>query len=420
MHIIFVTTELATKDNSSGGLATFTANIARIFFKHGNKVGILLVTTKEQNIEFDEGIYFKNIYIEKTDWDEYDFISKLYYPENEKEATWNRRELVRVGKAELVRREVEKLDKENKVDIVHFCNHGALSLMFKPDIPYVVRISGYMNICAGGANTPNGSTEFTDNPLTISDKLEIHAMKKANHVIVPSRFLADITQESLEITPTVLENPFVLSEDDWDYNIFSKELRDKKYLLFFGTLKYLKGIQVVADLAGNFLCQNPERYLVLAGIDTELETENGSSVMASDYVKEKAGSYADRVIYLGKLVREQVYPIVKNAELCIFPSRIENLSNACIEAMALGKIVIATDGASFEQLIENKVSGYLCKRDDAESFLTAVNEALALSGEEKVSMERKAQERVRKLEPDSIYEQYFEFYNRVIRGEHKI
>lgn len=244
MHIIFVTTELATKHNSSGGLATFTANMARIFFEHGNKVGVLLVTTKEQDIKFDSGIYFKNIYIDKQDWEEYDFVSKLYYPNDEKESDWNRKQLVKIRKAELVRQEIEEINRAEHVDIVHFCNHGALSFMMKSDIPYVVRISGFMNIVAGGANTPHGSIAFADNPLSIADELEIHAMKKADHVIVPSKFLARIAKENLKIEPTVLESPFVLSEGAWDYSIFTERLRDKKYLLFVGTLKFLKGIEV--------------------------------------------------------------------------------------------------------------------------------------------------------------------------------
>lgn len=414
MHIIFVTTELATKHNSSGGLATFTANMARIFFEHGNKVGVLLVTTKEQDIKFDSGIYFKNIYIDKQDWEEYDFVSKLYYPNDEKESDWNRKQLVKIRKAELVRQEIEEINRAEHVDIVHFCNHGALSFMMKSDIPYVVRISGFMNIVAGGANTPHGSIAFADNPLSIADELEIHAMKKADHVIVPSKFLARIAKENLKIEPTVLESPFVLSEGAWDYSIFTERLRDKKYLLFVGTLKFLKGIEVIAGLVETFLCKNPERYLVLAGIDTELQDENGASVMASEYIKKKAGDFADRVIYAGKLAREQVYPIVKNAELCIFPSRIENLSNACIEAMALGKIVIATNGASYEQLIDDRVSGFLCERDNPASFLAAVNEALQMSEEGKKEMILRALDRIELLNPETIYRKYLQFYTKVI------
>lgn len=123
----------------------------------------------------------------------------------------------------------------------------------------------------------------------------------------------------------------------------------------------------------------------------------------------------DRVIYIGQIVREQLYPVIKNAECCLLPSRIENLSNACIEAMAMGKIVVATNGASYEQLIDDRVSGFLCERDNPASYLKAVDEVLAMSTEERNKIGLKAIEVTKRLEPQKIYEQYLAFYEKVIR-----
>ena len=85
MHIIFVTFELATKNNSSGGLATFTANISRIFRNKGNMVEILWVTTKKVEVLFDEDIIVHNLFIPLDEWMEFDFISKQM-SENENDA----------------------------------------------------------------------------------------------------------------------------------------------------------------------------------------------------------------------------------------------------------------------------------------------------------------------------------------------
>ncbi len=106
---------------------------------------------------------------------------------------------------------------------------------------------------------------------------------------------------------------------------------------------------------------------------------------------------------------------MQNAELRVLPSQIENLSNACIEAMAMGKIVVATKDASYEQLIENGISRFLCERDNAESFLQGVCEALDLSLEERQKMETNAVSVTERFAPDKkIYEQYLKFYGRVI------
>ena len=136
---------------------------------------------------------------------------------------------------------------------------------------------------------------------------------------------------------------------------------------------------------------------------------------ADELVRKKAGEYSNRVIYAGRLVREQLYPLIQYAELCLLPSRIENLSNACIEAMAMGKIVVATNGASYEQLIDDRVSGFLCERDNPASYLKAVDEVLAMSTEERNKIGLKAIEVTKRLEPQKIYEQYLAFYEKVIR-----
>lgn len=58
-----MTTELATPNNVSGGLASFTANIARIFTANKHTVTILLSTVKESEITFDDNIVLEKVFI---------------------------------------------------------------------------------------------------------------------------------------------------------------------------------------------------------------------------------------------------------------------------------------------------------------------------------------------------------------------
>jgi glycosyltransferase involved in cell wall biosynthesis len=48
----------------------------------------------------------------------------------------------------------------------------------------------------------------------------------------------------------------------------------------------------------------------------------------------------------------------------VLPSLVDNLPNACLEAMALGKPVIGTSGASFEELLTDGISGFLVPPGD--------------------------------------------------------
>ena len=47
---------------------------------------------------------------------------------------------------------------------------------------------------------------------------------------------------------------------------------------------------------------------------------------------------------LDKLPHRQLYPVIAGARLVVLPSLIENLPNAGLEAMALGRAVIGTAG----------------------------------------------------------------------------
>ncbi len=415
MHIAIVTTELASSNHSSGGLASFSANLVRIFRENGHKVSIVLAATKKENILFDKGIDVYETFIPKSVWGIFDRMAGIGASVTDEEKDEIRRFFMNLYKSRQVRKMIGHIDKKEKIDLVHYCNLGGLSLFADKKIPYVVRLSGFLNVCNGGANQPNGSIEFEDNRLSIRHRLEYFALKRSKYVISPSYLLAETARRSLRIRPTVLESPFVLNRENWDYDIYDSLLREKRYIIHYGSLKYLKGTHIVAKMAHTMLDTHKDMLLVLAGADLEMFDERGRKVKAHELVKAGAGEHSDRVVYAGCLVREQLYPLIQNAQLCLLPSRLENLSNACIEAMAMGRIVIGTDGASFEQLIDDGVSGFLGERDNPQSYLQAVNTALNMSEEEKRKMEEKAAERIKKLAPDVVYRKYMRYYRKVMK-----
>lgn len=415
MHIVFVTNELATKDFPSGGLGTFVSNMSRIIKRHGHQVSIILVTTQERLIQIDSSINCYNVFVEKEDWSKLEEISFLFSNQDKENIDSIRKIFVSVEKCRLVREKIKEINSSSKVDIVQYCNHGGFSLFAERNIPYVVRISGFLNIIFGNGDKPMGSIAFRDNPETVTQKFENDILRKSKYVIAPSQLLCDICSNELGLSCELLESPFELCEDDWDYSIVNS--LEKKYVLYFGTMRYGKGIHVIAGLLREFLSKYPEYTFVLVGMRTEL-VYDGKRVDSVSYVMNSAGEFADRIRIFNSLNRQSLYPIIKRAELCVLPSRIENFSNACVEAMAMGKIVIATDGASYEQLIENGKNGFLCERDNEIDFLYTICKVIALNQGEKKQIERRAQESVKKLKPDIILGRYIDYYKKVIRDWH--
>jgi glycosyltransferase involved in cell wall biosynthesis len=72
-----------------------------------------------------------------------------------------------------------------------------------------------------------------------------------------------------------------------------------------------------------------------------------------------------------------IRPLYELLEVVLLPSRIEGLSQALLEAMALGKPVLASDAAGNPDLVREGVNGRLVPPLDATAWARALEEALA-------------------------------------------
>ncbi len=413
MHIVFVTNELATEKNASGGLASFTANMARIFFSKGHHVTIILFTTKETTLDFSPGIRLENVFIKKEIWNRLDKAAGILGLGNGELHEDIRKTLVNLKKSIYVSQKIREIDKEEKVDIVHYCNLNAPSLLASRKIPYVVRMSHFMRVYWKACER-NFSLEQKKYPATIRVKAEEFALKRARYVISPSILIAELTEKIIGVRPNILESPFVLEKQKWNDTVYQQVLKNKKYVFHYGRLGYFKGTYVVAETVCQLLEEFPDIYVVMAGSNEKMYDEaSGESLEAYEIVKRRAKQYGDRVIYLGQLVREELYPVIEHAQICWLPYRLDNLSNAIIEAMAIGTIVVGSEYLG--QLIENGISGYLGEREEAQVYLRLLRQALRLEEKEKMRMIEKAKERIERLSPEEVYRRYSQYYSKVIR-----
>ena len=159
--------------------------------------------------------------------------------------------------------------------------------------------------------------------------------------------------------------------------------------------------------------------MVYVGYDNGLSQMDGSIQSISLILERQNKKYAGRVLYLKHLKHSALFPIIIHSMACILPSRVDNLPNSCIEAMALGKIVIGTYGASFEQLIRNKENGLLIKRDSPIALIKAVDWLMNLSESEQLAIGERAADSIKKLSPEKVYDQLITFYKKAISIQKK-
>ncbi len=300
-----------------------------------------------------------------------------------------------------VNRKISELIHTRNIDIIQFSSIQSWPILYFGRIPAVMRLSDYDKLY------------YTDYPnktiASVYAFLQRLAAKRCAAVFAPSNVHANAFAKDIHRKVAVIESPFCNECCEYDDSIYRNRLSGKKYVLFFGRLSVTKGILVIAKILEQFLRLNPEYSFVCCGIEQKGYKENLARVL-----KRSAGKHQERFIYMKALPHVSLYPIVEHADFVIFPSLSENFSNACMEAMHFEKVVIGTDGASFEQLIDDGKSGLLCMPGDSESLLDKMNQAAAMKEEQKAEMGRRAKERIDKLAPEFAVKELERFYRYIL------
>jgi len=288
--------------------------------------------------------------------------------------------------------------------IVQAASYAATNLCASKRIPSVVRISSFEPLW-------RKAYEKTLTPKQrLVEYLEKRAMRAANGIFSPSRLLAEKTGMALRLTVQVIEPAFIPDVTDLDNSMYEKLLKDRKYLLFFGTIGSMKGCLEIAEIIHPLLERHKDLYFAFAGaVSSDHSKETKRLIM------EKAGNLDNRLMFFGPLKHEFLYPIIKKSLAVVLPSRIDNFPNACVEAMYLGQIVIGTKGASFEQLIEDGVSGFLCEPCNPASLLSALQRCISLTHDQRDAVSSRAKKRISELDPTIATDRLLSFYDAILR-----
>jgi glycosyltransferase involved in cell wall biosynthesis/predicted metal-dependent phosphoesterase TrpH len=130
-------------------------------------------------------------------------------------------------------------------------------------------------------------------------------------------------------------------------------------VLYAGRLTREKGVDLLAESFLRARASEPRLHLVLAGDGPERER-----------LRERVGEHAT---FLGWLTGAQLPRAYAAADMFLFPSATDTFGQVILEAQASGLPVIAVAEGGPLSLIEDRVSGLLC-RADAEELASAVLE----------------------------------------------
>ncbi len=196
-------------------------------------------------------------------------------------------------------------------------------------------------------------------PRPLLDWIEKKQTLRSDGVIAPSASLASVVSEKWNIEPSEIEiipNGVDISRVIQLGNRGSvpEVLKDQEFLLYFGRLEERKGVRILADALPVVFDRFPDLKMVFIGHD-----QNYRGSMMKEHVSQRVGQYEKQLIFYDYMPQESLFPIANLAKLVVFPSLWEAFGFVCVEALALGRPVIATSGSGFEEIVENGVSGFL-------------------------------------------------------------
>jgi len=391
VKIAFVSPEFITEENYDGGLSNYLAKVGLGLTRLGHEVTIIVRSHVDEKLNWN-GIDVRRVKIGGAPLFFLKNILREYRPVID--CLWQSWKFSRA---------IRRIHTEVAFDIIQYASYTATGLFRSKNTPSVVRISSYDPLLREAYG------EEVNLPRRLLEYFELLSLKRSDAVFGPSLFLSHVIGERLEISIEVIQSPFVKVTDLQELQPYHDLLKGKKYLLFFGTLGKLKGVGTIAEIIRPLLENHPDLFFVFIGKDAGFQ---GQPIMHE--IWKQAGPCRGRSLYLGKMQQAQLIPILENATAVVLPSHIDNFPNACVEAMAAARVVVGTRGTSFEELIEDGVSGFLVPPDNSEALLAKIKFILALDSKSLDRIGRAACQCVAELSGDIPILCHISFYERVI------
>ncbi|WP_442787000.1 glycosyltransferase family 4 protein [Flavobacterium suncheonense] len=347
MKIAFLTPEYPHEiTGNSGGLGTSIKNLAKAMIAQGNSVSVLVYGQKKDAVFYDEAIKIHQIKNEKV-----------------KGLSWY-----------LTRKKIEKL-------INHLYASGEIEIVEAPDwtgitsfitpkkCPVVIKLHG----------SDTYFCHLDNRPVKWWNRFhEKRALQNANGHISVSAYTAGMTNRlfKLSIPFQIIPNGI----DPLQFQAKSSEESGTPVVLYFGTLIRKKGLLELPHIFNKVNEQFPDATLHLVGRDTA-DVITGSASTWNMMQQLFSVSAKEKVTYLGSVPYAEVREKINKATVCVFPTFAEALPVTWLEAMAMGKAIVASNIGWGTEVITDGVQGYLSYPKHHEEYAEKIvallkNEAL--------------------------------------------
>jgi glycosyltransferase involved in cell wall biosynthesis len=340
MNIGFLTSEYPHINTGlSGGIGTSIRSLGIALSKLDQKVTVFVYGQTKDDEFTDEGlliIQIRNIKFKGLSW---------FFTRKKIEGVINKHVL------------------ERNLQIIEAPDWTGITSFMKLKCPIVIKLHGSDTYFCHFDNRPVKWRNYF---------VEKKALKDSDACISVSNYTASVTNElfHLKLKPEIIPNGIEIN----DFTLVPTG-DVKNVILYVGTLIRKKGAMELPLIFNEVCKSNNDVELILVGSDSaDIKTGSPSTwqLMKQLFTSEAA----DKVKYLGKQPHNEIANYYKTAEVCVFPSLAEAFPVSWIEAMAMGRAIVASDIGWANEVIENGVSGILVSPYNHEGFAYCILELL--------------------------------------------
>lgn len=193
------------------------------------------------------------------------------------------------------------------------------------------------------------------------------------------------------VIPNVVDSSIFDPESDQDTSVLREKLgisREESVLGFCGELRHKKGLPFLLKALLEVRANRPACLLIIGDVRPREAAQLNTFALEHP-------SAASRIVISGNL--EEPAEVASHFHLCdvmLQPSVWDGLPNALLEAMACGKIVIASDAGGIPEVVEHGIDGFLIKKALLNQLGRAVEEVLDLDSASKAKISEAARNKV--------------------------
>jgi PEP-CTERM/exosortase A-associated glycosyltransferase len=275
---------------------------------------------------------------------------------------------------------VDEVIEEVKPDILHAHSPAlnglaALKAGRKHGLPVVYECRAFWEDAA----VDHGTSSEGGLRYKISKALESYVFRNANAVTTICEglrtdiILRGISADKVTVIPNAVDIERFTFGEPADEGLRGKlGLTGKVVLGFIGSFYAYEGLPLLLDAMPIMLKQNPDLRLLLVG---------GGPQEALIKDKAKALNLSEQVIFTGRVPHDEVQAYYNQVDAFVYPRLSMRLTELVtplkpLEAMAQGRLVIASDVGGHKELIKDRKTGYLFKADDVNALAETVIELL--------------------------------------------